>query len=164
MNEEYSLNPQQDHSYSLTNIPVTSTMIDHLRATKPWVRFMSTVMFVLAGLMILLGVVMFLLPFGSALSKPGGAGIGSMGASGAIIGFVYILMAGFYIAPAYFLHRFASSISDLLRGGGDVAMEAALGSQKSFWRFSGISTLVVICIYGFFFIIMILFGAAALFR
>jgi len=102
---------------------------------------------------------MVVLPLASSRS---GAGIGAAG--GAIIGIVYVLLAGLYIFPAYFLHQFASSISDLLRGGGDVAMETALGSQKSFWRFSGIMTLVVICLYGFFIVVMILFGAAAFFR
>ena len=159
MSEEYSLNPYQNHSNSLANIAVTPTMIDHLRATKPWVRFMSIIMFICAGLMVLAGLVLVFLPLASLGS---GRGIGAFG--GSIIGIAYVLLAGFYIFPAYFLHRFASSIGDLLRGGGDVAMETALGSQKSFWRFSGIMTLVVICLYAFFIVVMILFGAAAFFN
>jgi hypothetical protein len=42
-------------------------------------------------------------------------------------------------------------------------MESALGSQKSFWRFVGILTLVVICLYALIFIFAML-GAMSLLR
>ena len=145
--EEYNLSPYHNQVDALSNIPVTPLMIEHLRATKPWVRFMSVISFVMSGFMILGGVIIMFMP-----AAPG------MGAFGPVLGIVYILLAGLYIAPAYFLHQFASSIGTLMQGGGDVAMEAALGSQKSFWRFVGIMTLVVICLYGLFFVIAILFG------
>jgi hypothetical protein len=67
-------------------------------------------------------------------------------------------MGGLYLAPAFFLHQYASSINDFLQGGGDSAMETALGSQKSFWRFVGILTLVFICLYVLVFVFAI-FGA-----
>lgn len=92
----------------------------------------------MVGLMFLGGVVMMFLP-----SPPGMRGFGF----GPIIGIIYILMGGLYIFPAYFLHQYASSIQDFLQGGGDTAIENALGSQKSFWRFAGILTLVIIGIY-----------------
>ncbi len=75
---------------------------------------------------------------------------------GPMIGILYIILSGLYLAPAFFLHQYASSIRDVLKGGGDVAMEAALGSQKSFWRFVGILTLVMICIYALVFVFAIL--------
>lgn len=147
--QEYNVNPYQNQTDSLSNIPVTPLMIDHLRATKPWVRFMSITTFILAGLMVLGGLLMFLLPTGPGMERLG---------LGPLVGLIYLLLALLYIAPAYFLHQFASSIGNLMRGGGDVAMEAALASQKSFWRFVGISTLVIICLYALIFVGAILFG------
>lgn len=120
--EEYSVNPYQNYTDSLTNIPVTPLMIDHLRATKPGVRFVWIVSFILAALMVVAGLAMILL----STATPAMAGFGF----GPIVGVIYILFAGLYIAPAYFLHQFASSIGNLMQGGGDVALEAALGSQK----------------------------------
>lgn len=148
--QEYNVNPYQNQTDSLSNIPVTPLMIDHLRATKPWVRFMSVMSFIAAGLMVVAGLMMILL----STARPAMAGFGI----GPLVGVLYILFAGIYIAPAYFLHQFASSIGNLMEGGGDVAMESALGSQKSFWRFVGIMTLVMICLYALVFVFAILFG------
>ena len=148
MKEEYNLNPYHNQTDSLANIPVTPLMIEHLRATRPWVKFLSIMMFISVGLCFLGGLLMMI-----ASSSPvmRGAGLGPL------IGLVYWVMGGLYLAPAVFLYRYASSIQDLLQGGGDIAMESALESQKSFWRFMGIMTLVVLCIYG----LIILFGIFA---
>ena len=137
MNQEYNLSPFHNQADPLTNVTVTPVMVSHLEATKPWVRLMSIVLFVSVALMVLAGLVLMLMP----ASTMGGVGMGPM------LGIFYLLLGGLYIFPAYFLHQFASSIRNFLNGGGDLAMEEALGSQKSFWRFVGILTLVFICLY-----------------
>ena len=148
--QDYNFDPYQSQTDSLSNIPITPLMIDHLRATKPWVRFISIISFIMAGLMVLGGLAMILM----SAATPGMANFGF----GPLVGVLYLLLAGLYIAPAYFLHQFASSIGNLMDGGGDVALEAALGSQKSFWRFVGILTLVMICLYALLIVFAILFG------
>lgn len=150
--EEYNLNPYHNQTDSLANVPVTPLMIEHLRATKPWVRLISVIMFISVGFMFLAGIIMMFMP------SPSG-----MGGFGPMIGIFYLLLGGLYLVPAFFLHQYASSIWDLLQGGGDVAMEAALGSQKSFWRFVGILTLVIICIYALIFVVAI-FSTVSMFR
>lgn len=150
MSQEYNLSPYHNQTDPLANVPVTPLMIEHLRATKPWVRFMSIMMFILSGLIFLGGLAMMFMPTGSS-----GFGLGPL------VGIIYFVMGGLYLVPAFFLHQFASSINDFLNGGGDSAMENALGSQKSFWRFVGILTLVVICIYGLIFLFAILAGMSA---
>lgn len=147
MIQEYNLSPYHNQSDPLANVPVTPLMVEHLRATKPWVRFMSVIMFISVGLMFLLGAAMMLMP------SP--AGMRSVG-FGPIVGIIYFIIGAFYLVPGYFLHQYASSIQDFLNGGGDSAMENALGSQKSFWRFVGILTLVVICLYALVFFFAIL--------
>lgn len=152
MSQEYNLNPYHNQTDPLANVPVTPLMIEHLRATKPWVRLISIIMFISVGLMFLGGVAIMLMPSPMGM---GGAGFS------AIIGILYILIGVLYIFPAYFLHQYASAINDFLNGGGDTAMETALGSQKSFWRFVGILTLIVICLYALFFLFAILAGLSA---
>lgn len=154
MNDQYNFNPYHNQSDPLENIPVTSLMIDHLRATKPWVRLISIVLFIMSGLIIVGGLAMMLMPF------QGGFG----GGIGAFFGLLYIAFGIIYFFPAYFLMKYASSINQLLQGGGDVAMEDALGNQKSFWKFSGIMTLVVICIYGIMFVVIIGSSVSAFMR
>lgn len=153
MSQEYNLSPYHNQSDPLSNVRVTDLMIDHLRATKPWVRLISIIMFIFAGLIVLAGLGMM---FFSASSMQGFG-------FGPIVGIIYIIMSVLYIVPGYFLHQYASSIQDFLQNGGDSAMENALGSQKSFWRFAGISALVVIGIYALVFLFIIL-GAMSTFR
>src|SRR5689334_4359332 len=154
MNPEYNLSPYHNQRDPLANIPVTPLMVEHLRATKPWVRLISVIMFISVGLMFLGGLAMFFVP-----ATPGLRGTGV----GPLIGIFYFIFGGLYLIPAYFLHQYASSIQELLNGGGDSAMENALGSQKSFWRFVGILTLILICLYALVFVFAIL-GALTAFR
>jgi hypothetical protein len=138
------LKPPPQDSYG----PITPLMIEHLRATKPWVRLMSIILFISVALILLGAVIILLVPT-------------SMGGSSfsLLIAVVYLAMGALYLFPAYFLHQYASSIRNLEQGGGDVAMEEALRNQKSFWRFVGIMTLVVICIYAIVLVFVVL-GAA----
>jgi len=152
MSQEYNLSPYHNQSDPLANIPVTPLMVEHLRGTKPWVRLMSVIMFILAGFIFLAGLLMMF------VSPPGMKGFGL----GPLVGIIYFLMGGLYVAPAFFLHKFASSINEFLNGGGDSAMENALESQKSFWRFVGIVTLVFIGIYALIFVFMILGAMTAM--
>jgi len=150
--EEYNLNPYHNHNDSLETITVTPVMIEHLRSTRPWVLFLSILMFISVGFMFLAGFMMLI-----ASSAP----VGMRGAAaGPIIAIIYWLIGGLYLVPAIYLFKYASSIKDLIRGGGDSAMETALESQKSFWRFTGIVTLVVVCLY----VLVFLFGIFALMR
>lgn len=155
MSQEYNLSPYHNQNDPLANVPVTPLMVEHLRATKPWVRLISVIMFILTGLMCVGGLLMMLMP-----SAPGMRGAGFFGP---VVGIIYILFSGLYLFPAYFLHQYASSINDLLRGGGDTAMENALGSQKSFWRFTGILTLIIIGIYALV-IFFAVFGAMSMMK
>lgn len=155
MNEEYNLHPYHNHPDSLTNISVTPMMIESLRATKPWVRFLSILMFISVALMFLAGLMMMV-----SFSAPAGM---RGAAFGPALGIIYWIFGGLYLAPAIFLYRYASSIQDLVQGGGDTAMEMALESQKSFWKFTGIVTLVVICLYALI-IVFAMFAAMSAFR
>lgn len=154
-NEMNSIHPYHNHQMTSENFSVTPLMIQHLRATKPWVRFISVMMFIMGGLVILAGFFMMFMP-----SMPGMRGAGF----GFGIGIVYFLLGFLYIVPGYLLGQYASAINKLLLGGGDVAMEDALGSQKSFWRFVGILTLVLMCIYALIFFFVIAGSLTALSR
>jgi hypothetical protein len=154
MSQEYNLSPYHNQHDPMANVTVTPLMAEHLRATKPWVRLISVIMFISVGLMFLGGLVMMLMP-----SPAGMRGFGF----GPIVGIFYFIFGLLYLLPAYFLHQYASSINDFLQGGGDSAMENALGSQKSFWRFVGILTLVIISLYALVFLFAI-FGAMSAMR
>lgn len=84
------------------------------------------------------------------------------GGFGAGLGFIYIVMAIVYIIPAVFLWMYADRIGGYLRQKSSGALASALEAQKSFWKFTGILTLIVLCLYAIIFFFAVFAGVAAL--
>lgn len=123
---------------------LTAGMIDSLRKTRPWVRFLSILGFVAAGLMVLagVGVSIFGLVDGGESSGPFG------GALMVGVGVLYVLFALLYIVPSRYLSRYASAIKTAVASPSKTAaVEEALRYQKSFWKFVGIIMLVMLLLY-----------------
>lgn len=131
---------------------VSEATVEVLRQTKPWVMFLSIMSFIGSAFMLLGGVVVMA---AGAFAPSGGA------VPTAALGAVYIPMAFLYIYPALKLWGFSSAIGRLLASRSQMDLEAALGQQKSFWKFAGILTIVMIALYGLFFIGMIVIGISA---
>ncbi len=137
---------------------VSQGVLAQLAGTKPWVRFMSVLMFIGAGFMLLVALVM-LVAGGSiaASSKTGALPAGMM--SG--IAILYALLAGLYIYPALKLWKYASNIGTLLISGTVLDLEAALGQQRSFWKFLGIMVIAIFVLYFVIVIALVAFGGLA---
>ncbi|HWE93777.1 MAG TPA: DUF4339 domain-containing protein [Tepidisphaeraceae bacterium] len=112
--------------------PVTPRTIDMLRQTRPWVIFFAVLMFLGAGFLLIGSVI------GMFAAMQVRSGLVMIGPA------LNIAMSLLYIFPAVFLWRYASRIADLSyrKRAGD--LESALEAQKSYWKFLGIVTLVVI--------------------
>jgi len=123
---------------------VTPLMVQHLSKTKLWVRVISVLLFVGTGITVLMSISMFAM----AMAGAGNLGKGALTAgAGSAMGVMYLAFAVLYIPPAIFLHRYAGAIENVKRGGGSEAVEAALDHQRSFWKFSGIMSLVGIGLF-----------------
>ena len=144
-------------SYSAGTTMVSSRSADMLRQTKPWVRFLGIMAFIGSGLMILAG----LLFAGLGASASRNPVFGPMAGMGGMMGAVYIGLGALYIVPGIFLNRYATHIGNTLSTGGAEDLERALEAQKSFWKFAGILTLVILSIYT---LIFIFFMIAAMSR
>ncbi len=119
---------------------LTPKIFKTLAETRPWVMLMSVLGFIGAALGALgsLGYGAMSLMAGDAgggLSAMLGVGALFMGAVSALYGFA-----------AYFLFQYASEISRLMRTRASLELERALIAQKSFWKFVGICTAVVMAI------------------
>ena len=115
----------------------------YLDQTRPWVRFMSIVIFVMAGLMVLLGLVMLLIGIFGGLAARNGGGLGMLGSAiGGVMALLYLALACVYIAPGLYLSRYANAIKLLKANCTAGGLEDALKHQKSFWRFVGILTAI----------------------
>jgi hypothetical protein len=138
---------------------ISPLILEHLRLTRPWVKLVAILGFIGSAFLLIAALVMMV--FGSAIGLMGpqsadnplsaafGAGFG-VG-----IGLVYILLAFLYIAPSLYLLRYARAIQALLANPQVPTLEEALGHQKSFWRFVGICTAVILILYAIFFVFAI---------
>jgi type II secretory pathway pseudopilin PulG len=121
---------------------LTFTMLEALRSTRPWVRFLSILGFISSGFLILIGIGFAV--FGAYQLMSGS----SEGAFIAPLGLLYFLMALLYIFPSRYLYRYADAIRDALAAPSKTAaVERALQSQKSFWKFAGIMALLMLLLY-----------------
>ena len=137
------------------NSAVSAGVLQQLAGTKPWVRFMSVLMFVGAGFMVIGGVVMV---FAGAVIFKNSSSVGSPAAMGAGIGIAYLIFSMLYIYPALKLWKYASGIAALLASGSIMDLENALDQQRSFWKFIGVMMLAILVLYALIAVIAIIGG------
>lgn len=142
----------QPPSFS-TSSAVSQGVLAQLAGTKPWVRFMSVLMFVGAGFMLLMALIM--LVAGGTIASSAKAGTLPAGMMTGIA-ILYALLAGLYIYPAVKLWKYATQIGALLISGSMMDLEGALSQQRSFWKFLGI---MVIALFALYFVVIIGFAA-----
>ena len=126
---------------------VSDNMLESLRATRPWVKFLAILGFIVCALMALVSLAFL----GGASKMPGPmAGVGPM------LGVLYLLLVLLYFMPCLYLYKYAGAISRIPEGG-QAAMEDALARQKSFWKFIGILTAIMLVCE----LLFIVFGVVA---
>ena len=137
---------------------VTAGVLQQLAGTKPWVRFISVLMFIGVGFM-LLGAV-GLIAAGSIGARNSNSGAFSAGMMfGMAVG--YGIFAFLYIYPALKLWKYATRIGELAVSGSTMDLESALSEQRSFWKFIGVMALVLLVLYFVFFIGLLAVGGFA---
>jgi hypothetical protein len=130
---------------------VSEAAVDLLRQTRPWVMLLSALSFVASALMAVIG----LFATGFAVLAPGAKG------TTALLGLVYLPLAAIYVYPGMKLWAFGGAIARLTASRSSADLEDALGQQKSFWKFSGIATLVIVALYAVGIFVLIAYGALA---
>ena len=144
---------QYQQAYSSSGqIMFTPRAMDLLRQTKPWVRFLAIMGFIVTGLSLVIG----LIAGGMVISQSGRRGAASP-VEGIVMIVVYILISGVYFFLAYFLNQYANKIGRLVATQREDALEAAIAAQKTFWRLLGIIVIAVLALY-----LLVIVGAAVL--
>ena len=120
---------------------VPAGTIRALKETRPWVLFLAILGLIGTALMLLgaLSVTMM----GSMV----GARAGIPAAGLALMVIAYVLLALLYVYPIIKLFKFCGAIQRLTHSGAAPDLDEAMRQQKSFWKFIGILTLVMIVIY-----------------
>ena len=129
---------------------VSERTVQLLDQTKGWVLFFSVLCFL--GTAIMLGASVLMLVVGSFMPK------GAIPFPMSVLAIVYLPLAAFYVYPAKKLWGYGSAIGRLTTSRSTSDLEAAMGEQKSFWKFVGIAT---ICLFGVYFLMIAGFTTAA---
>jgi hypothetical protein len=124
---------------------VSPSTIAQLTGTKPWVRFMSVLMWI--GAILLVGAAAIMLLVGSS-------GAVQMGEKGAFVGagamavmaLYYGVMAFVIIYPAMKMWKYANSIGRLAASHSVADLDAALAEQRRYWKFNGIMIIILMCL------------------
>lgn len=117
---------------------MTPSMIESLRATKPWTQLLAILGFISVFFMSVVSLISFI-GFSRVPHPSSGAPFPFF-----LMGLGYLLIGLLYFVPSYLLLKYATSIGRFLDGGGQTSMEQALSYQKSFWKFVGIVGLISI--------------------
>ncbi len=125
--------------------PEQSAIVGKLAETQPWLRFIAIMMLIGSGLMLIGGgiaALMGILYMAGVITAetPGGALL-------VTFGILYVILAGLYLVPALHLLRSARAIRSLANEPREAVIVEALESQRRFWKFVGLATIVFVVLY-----------------
>ncbi len=129
-----------------------------LKESAKWAYFLSILGYIGIGLIVLAAIFAgALFAFIGNLSREMNH-IGSMG--GSLITALYLLIAAFYFFPVYYLNKFASNAKVALRDNDSKSLAASFEYLKSHYKFIGIMSLVILCLYALIIVFMIIAAIA----
>jgi len=148
MSDFSNVPPAESLSYQMPpmeNPVISQYAVELLRKMGFWTRIFAVVLFISAGLMIACGP--FMVVFGTIRIGKGGRPGGGPEPEFLLIGLAYLAFGALYLIPAVYLNRFAGKAKAFAQLKDMQDLEAALGAQKSFWKFVSILVLVIIGLY-----------------
>lgn len=136
-----------------------STAKDFLREATKWAYFLAIMGFIGIAFLVIIAIFAGAI-FSTMASTVPGMGIYG-GSFGAIISFVYLLLAVLYFFPVYYLFKFASNGKRAFRESDSEALTASFGYLKSHYKFVGIFTIILLSLYGLIIVFAALGGLLA---
>ena len=133
---------------------LSGAVIEQLRRTKGWSRFLGIVGFISCGFIVLAAIAIAFK--GSVM----GSAMGESKGFGVLMSVFYLVIAASYFYPSLKLSQYASRIGKLVQQPTEENLVSALDAQRVFWKFVGIFMMVTLIIYALVFIGLIIFGAA----
>lgn len=123
----------------------------YLRETAKWAKFLAVIGFIFMGLMVLgsFAVFAFAGSIGSLMPFPIGG-----------IGFLYLVLAGVYFFPIYYLLQFANKAKHALASKSTQSLSESMKNMKSHYKFMGIFTIVMLALYPIGIIVAVIFAAS----
>ena len=132
------------NSQALSTDAVSPGIIAQLAGTKPWVRFMSVLLWIAGGFMLLyiVGILIFAAVMaGTGKSELQGVA-GFIGIGAVIYGFFTFMV----IYPAIKLWKYGTKIGNAVASLSQSDVVEALAEQRRYWKFQGILVIAGFCL------------------
>jgi hypothetical protein len=115
-----------------------------LKEAAKWAYFLSILGYIGIGILVLIAVFA-----GSIFAKMGSMtpGMSGFGGMGFVFSFIYIIMAAVYFFPIYYINQFASKAKLALQTNDSETLATSFGYLKSHYKFFGIISLIMVCLY-----------------
>ena len=133
--------------------------IQALKETRPWVLFLAILGIVVTGFMLLAALTMLLA--GGLMASKAGMPAGMPSGMMAAMSVAYLILAIIYLYPIIKLFKYSGAIKRLSHSGAAADLDEAMRQQKSFWKFIGVLTLIMMVIYFIAIVAMIVGGFSA---
>lgn len=132
---------------SFLELNLDQSSILFLGESARWARFLSIIGFISCGLMVIVGLFFGSL-MGGLMSSMGGAEGRDLGMLGSgFFGFIYILGSLLIFFPALFLYRFSIKMRRAITNNEQPILTDSFKNLKSFFKFYGIVTIVILAFY-----------------
>ena len=141
------------------NLTLNDLAVDSLRESAKWTMFLSIVGFIFIGLMFIGGAVT-IVSLSAITDEPEFGGMNPFGAVKNFIGIIYLVMAAIYFFPVLYLYKYSKGVKEAINFSNSEVLADALQNLKSHYKFVGILTIVLLCLYALAFIGIIIFAAS----
>ncbi|SRR5690606_5000983 len=138
---------ENNHVTPEANVPSEPSLVINkeirffLSEITKWSKFLAIVGFIMAALIILIGIAFMF--FGSAFT----AQLPTQFVFTGMIGAIYVTMGLLYYFPAKYLYDFSTYASQALAVQNQEALVYAFAKLKSFYKFWGILMIIVLAVY-----------------
>lgn len=151
------IEPVSQHEDEVDALWVSEDVRSYLYETAKWTKFLAIVGFVFAGMTAIgafgagavLNTISAVQP-NSPLMKIGAADLTVM----------YLLFAVFIFYPSYLLYKFSAATNQAVLFADQPSLSVAMSKMKSYFKFWGILTIIIIAFYAFAIILVAIGGIA----
>lgn len=115
-----------------------------LKEAAKWAYFLSILGYIGIGFLVLIAIFA-----GSIFTKMGSmaSGMGGLAGMGWLVSAMYIIMAVIYFFPIYYLNNFAAKAKLALQTNDSETLATSFEYLKSHYKFFGIISLIIVCLY-----------------
>ena len=124
-----------------TTLVITEAGKKDLLTTAKWSKFYAVLSFIGVAICVLMGILLLVSGHFMAQIQPE-----LSAAMLAPLGLVYIVLGGILVMPALYLLQFAKKAEQAIAESNTEMMEQALNRMKSYWKFMGIFTIVMLVV------------------